>query len=82
MQITVNDPWQELANNIVLQAVVDYRRALCGMGYKHKTAERVVQECERFFHSHWFGMLTKLSGEALVERIKEKTCEEVEHEQI
>lgn len=59
--------YQELANNIVIQAVKDYKRAL---GSNKPLDKRTVKDCESFFRSGWFALLTKLDGEMLLQKIK------------
>ena len=68
------DPYQELANAIVMQAVKDYRIALLhskkrpdNNGYQIEVAS-----LERFFHSGWFGELTSLNAEYLIRRVNEE----------
>ena len=63
---------QPLAEGIVLQAVADYRRALVGEGYDRVPPEVVVKECEKFFRSNYFCMLTKISGEYLIEKLRQE----------
>ena len=58
------DPYEKLANAIIIQAVKDYRIALRCHGQKRKY--------EQFFRSEWFSILTSLDGELLMERIKEE----------
>ena len=58
-------PEQLLANAIILQAVNDYRA--------HSDL-RTINEIESFFRSEWFAMLTKLDGEALLEKLREEKC--------
>ena len=72
MQNGVIEPYQELANAIVLQTVTDYRRALAGISYCGKSPECVVAECERFFRSYYFTILTKVSGEYLIDKIRKE----------
>lgn len=64
--------YQELANGIVLQAVNDYRNALMGIGYNGGSADGVVWDCEQFFRSDYFALLTGVSGEFLIERIRKE----------
>ena len=68
------DPYQELANAIVMQAVKDYRIALLhskkrpdNNGYQIEVAS-----LERFFRSGWFGELTSLNTEYLIRRVNEE----------
>ena len=63
-----------LANAIIELAVQDYRwarSALC------KAAENVAaaamrSDTERFFRSTWFGQLTSIDGEWLLEKLEEE----------
>lgn len=68
------DPYQELANAIVMQAVKDYRIALLhskkrpdNNGYQIEVAS-----LERFFRSGWFGELTSINAEYLIRRVNEE----------
>lgn len=63
---------QDLCNAIIEQAVKDYRRALAGEYVEHKSPEYVITECERFFRSTWYSILTKVDGEHLITEIKIK----------
>lgn len=61
-----------LANAIVEQAAKDYRWARAALG---KDAENVVatamrSETERFFRSAWFGQLTRIDGEWLLQQLE------------
>lgn len=62
--------YRELASAIVKQAADDYRKALRGRGYQGKSAEKVIKELEKFFHSKWFHILTKVDPDYLIERLK------------
>ena len=68
--------YKELANAIVIQATRDYRHALAGKGYKNKSPEEVVKECEEFFLSDYYGRLTKIPGEYLIERLRKEVQNE------
>ena len=58
------NPYENLANAIILQAVKDYRLT---------DDEQQLQEIERFFRSGWFGVLSKVDPEFLIkELLKEK----------
>lgn len=76
MQNSGTSLYQELANAIILQATTDYRNALIGNSYCGKSPEYVVTECERFFRSHYFNHLTKISGEYLIEKIRKEVEDE------
>ena len=57
--------WEELAKEIILRAVEDYRKARRKLSiYPNlKRALATVQETEQFFESWWFAQLTDLDGE-------------------
>lgn len=76
MQDVERELYQELYNAIVMQAVTDYRNALKGNSYCGKPSKLVVVECERFFRSEYFSMLTKVPGEYLIERIRKEVEDE------
>lgn len=70
------DGYQALANAIVEQAVVDYRRARHKLTKdpKHETAQVTVKGIERFIRSSWYSMLTNVDPDALMDRLnKENT---------
>lgn len=72
--------WVEnLSNEIVRQAVVDYRGALRGVslyGLSNVPSSKTIEECEKFFRSEWFYLLTKVDGEMLIEKLKEEYLNE------
>lgn len=72
-QQTGMDPCQALANAIILQAVKDWRDAVRILK-KHTwsiEARQVKEECERFFCSEWFEILTSLDGKVVLNKLKE-----------
>lgn len=68
------NPYEGLANGIVLQAVKDYRDAnkKLARGRKNQDASRMKQECLRFFRSGWFGALTVIDPEFLIKKLDEE----------
>ena len=68
--------WEELANAVILQAVEDYRRARKRLKAcpDQKAAKGVLRETKRFFRSRWFAQLTDISGEQLLEKLKEEAA--------
>ena len=70
----MTDPWENLANAIILQAVKDYREAR----KKHKKrpknedAKLMISDCEAFFRSDWFKALTELDDEMLLRKLQEE----------
>ncbi len=65
-------PCENLANAIILQAVTDYRKALKLLKINNRNKEVLSnkRDCERFFRSNWYRMLTSLDGEILIEKLK------------
>ena len=68
------NPYEELANAIVLQAVRDYREAVKKLSRRRKNrdAQFTKEECLRFFRSKWFSQLTDLDPEFLIRRLDEE----------
>lgn len=67
------DPYQELANAIIIMASRDYMRAYkkylrSGEGY-----EKVMRE-EKFFYTDWFSILSDANPDYLIGAMKKK-CE-------
>ena len=63
--------YKELANAIILQASKDYRKAL-------KYDERGRKpEIDKFFRSEWFAILTNISGEMLIQKLRAEVKEVV-----
>ena len=60
----LQDPWDDLAQAVILQAVKDYRRV---------RGTAAAKELEQFFLSEWFCVLTRLDGAALLERLRKET---------
>ena len=72
----MNYLWEELANAIVLQAVKDYRIARWRVRrFAHaKKSQATILECERFFRSGWFRLLTDLNGEELLKELRSEVA--------
>ena len=56
-------PYENLANAIILQAVKDYRLS---------DDEWELQEIEHFFRSGWFGVLSKVNPEFLIQSLRKE----------
>ena len=63
---------EDLSNAIVLQAVKDYRSALAGGSVNGRDSKSVIAECERFFQSEWFNLLTNIDCKYLMESIRKE----------
>ena len=72
--ILSEDPYEALANAIVLQACEDYRTALKKIkkNPKNQDAMSEAMECEHFFRSGWYQALTSVDGEYLIRKLREE----------
>lgn len=70
-------PYELLANAIVARAAEDWRQAVRKLKRNSENLEaiRTKAETERFFLSDRFCTLTEVSGEALLEKLKEEAEE-------
>lgn len=68
------DPYEKLANAIILQAVKDYRatRRKLKRNPRNHLAQAEADSIERFFRSPWYGCLTEVDGEMLIRKLKEE----------
>ena len=57
------DPYENLANAIILRAVEDYRLT---------DNEKELEEIEDFFHSDWFAILTRLDPDLLIKKLRKE----------
>ncbi len=68
------DPYQALANAIIEQAAKDYWNDITTLK-RHPNSKAAMEEAleiERFFHSTWFGMLTKIDPDYLINRLRKE----------
>ena len=68
------NPYEALANAIIIQASKDY---MTNLRKKKRnpgsaSAEHDIRECERFFRSDWYQVLTSVDGEYLMDRLREE----------
>lgn len=72
--VSNGDPYENLANAIVLTAVEDYRNALKKYSKNpgSKSAKAEVDSLERFFRSQWYSVLTSVEGEFLIRKLREE----------
>lgn len=68
------NPYKELANAIVYQAVSDYRNSLRGKSCygSYKTPKSMKADCEKFFRSDYFRQLTSINPEYLIHKLQEE----------
>ena len=64
--------YEILANAVVEQAAKDYRwaRTTLAKDAENVAAAAMRSETERFFRSAWFGQLTSINGEWLLEKLE------------
>lgn len=69
---TNGDPYENLANAIILTAVDDYRRALkkYSKNPDSKSVKAEVDSLEKFFRSQWYSVLTSVEGEFLIRKLR------------
>ena len=70
----MTDPYENMANAIVITAAKDYRDALQSLSRNknNNKVKRMKEEVERFFNSDWYSVLTDLDGAFLMRKIKEE----------
>ena len=68
------DPYEALANAVVLQAVKDWRESAkkVSRGRRNINAQAMKDECERFFTSSYFNTFTELDGNMLLMKLKQE----------
>ena len=73
----MTEPYQNLANAIILMAVKDYRDALMKLKKRpfYGPAQDMKNEVERFFRSDWYRELTSVDGEILIKKLQAEVSE-------
>ncbi|MDY6316472.1 MAG: hypothetical protein SPL49_04560 [Oribacterium sp.] len=71
------DPYEKLANAIILQAVRDWRHGarLLKRHLNSPEGKRIKYDTEKFFKSKWFSCLTNIDGEMLLQKLQEEVNE-------
>ena len=66
------NPYERLANAIIIQASKDYMTSLRkkGQNPRSASADHDTKECERFFRSGWYQVLTFVDGEYLIAKLR------------
>ena len=69
--------YRELINAVILQAVKDYRLSLRILKQQpdSRPAAAMKTDVEEFFHSDWFGMMTKIDPDYLIDRLRKEAEE-------
>ena len=73
------EPHQALANAIIQTAAIDWRHAAKKLlkEPENKKAMELLQDCESFFCSDWFMVLTNLNGPQLLRDLKKDLREKL-----
>lgn len=67
----IHNPYDELANAIIVQAVNDYRKVIAELKihpFNH-TAIGTRVSVLKFFRSEWYRQLTDIDGELLIKKL-------------
>ena len=66
--------YRKLADQIIVQAADDYRRALRVLRKypNNSSAHRSKSEIESFFHSEWYCVLSNVDSDFLMKQIKKE----------
>lgn len=62
--MTIEEAYKNFENEIVLQAIRDYTRAIAD------GKQETIKECEDFFNSAWGNELSKLDGNFIIKKLK------------
>ena len=68
------DPYEKLANAIIIQAAKDYRTALRKLrrNPRNHLAQAEAESIDRFFRSGWYKCLTDVDGEMVIRKLREE----------
>lgn len=68
------NPYERLANAIIVQASKDYMTSLRKKkrNLRSTSADHDIRECERFFRSGWYQVLTSIDGEHLMGKLRKE----------
>ena len=68
------NPYEELANAIILRAAKDYKKILSSVKINPRNSSLKYQksQIEKFFRSRWFKELTDADGEFIITQLKEE----------
>lgn len=76
--MTHSDPFENIANAVVIQACKDYRKAYKRYLRRYRSTDKPdekLTELESFFRSSWYKALTAIDGEYLMDRIKKEVSQ-------
>jgi hypothetical protein len=73
-------PYKKLATEIVMQAITDFRKDIKivkGGKRKKDAALKDMQDILEFFKSDWFTVLTDLSPDLVIDKLKEEASNDI-----
>lgn len=73
-----DNPYANLANAIILQAVKDFRKCIKVVKRNSRNKEQAIREMRKiveFIKSPWFRVLTNLDPQVLLEKLEEEVNE-------
>lgn len=76
--MTHSDPFENIANAVVIQACKDYRKAYKRYLRRYRSTDKPdekLTELESFFRSSWYKALTAIDCEYLMDRIKKEVSQ-------
>lgn len=70
----VGNPYENLANAIIVKACEDYRAVLKKIKHNPKNRDAIDEalSLERFFRSQWYQTLTDVDGEFLIRKLRDE----------
>lgn len=74
MAKTIGNPYENLANAIIVKACEDYRVALKKIKHNPKNKDAIDEalSLERFFCSQWYQTLTSVDGDFLIRKLRDE----------
>ncbi len=70
LEYDARQPWEDLANGIIVRACDDYKRALLKISWKWDiNAAQEIHSLNRWFRGKWFSMLTQVDPEYIIENL-------------
>lgn len=68
------EAYEKLASAVIVTASKDYRKALKKLSRNPGNCDALVKKksIERFFRSGWFGVLTSIDPEMLIDRLQKE----------
>lgn len=72
----MTEPYENLANAIIVQASRDWLGAIRNLNNPKKNARQMLTDCEPFFRSPWCDLLSGGLGEHILEKLKKEATDD------